>query len=281
MAFAEGATTNKEALAKAIIDLADAIARGDDKKFAGLIGPEEKTLLRSLTSSGDWKEETSRIEGVRILNIREGGDVAASVAIAADSGADSSLVSLLKVQLKMMPPEAKAELAKSLGHEPTEADTDKLIEMARNQLATLREGGTLPGMENISPEMMKMATEHLEKMITAYDESVAAKKAAAPADAASADSDTKFTVVFAVQEPGSAFAQSWVAVPLGEKWVFKASSGQLPASRVRASEFDVLFGGGGGDADKPADKPADDKPKDTTPAPVAPRGSKGGGSRGG
>lgn len=285
VAFADGASTNKEALAKAIIDLADSIARGDDKKFAGLIGAEDKSLLKTLTSSGEWKDGTAKIESVRVLNIREGGDVVASSggALSADVPSNSDILKGIKMQMEMSP-EVKQQILDRLGHEPTEADMALLIEITRENIAAAPEK-----LKDLPPEARAAAEAGLAMMEKQLDAIEAAQKnkdkAADPAPASSGDSDTKFTVVFAVQEPGAAFAQAWVAVPLGEKWVFKASSGQLPAARTRATEFDAMFGGSGGDApsaDKPAEKAeekADDKPKDESPAPSPGQKGKGGGGR--
>ncbi len=275
VAFSDGATTNQESLAKAIIDLADSIARGDDKKFAGMIGAEDKSLLKSLTSSGEWKDATAKIEGVRVLNIREGGDIVASAGGLTPAFSGSEMLDLLKKQIANMSPEQKKLFVDRYGHEPTDADLDKLIEMGKEAAEAMFDRN-----KDADPEKMEklkaLAAVNQQDMENAL---AALKKQAAPAEAApGGDSDTKFTVVFAVQEPGSAFAQAWVAVPLGEKWVFKASAGQLPAPRTRATEFDTMFGGGGdAPAVTPAEKPQD-TPKDETPAPV-PAGGKGGGGR--
>lgn len=60
-----------ESLARAVIELADAIARGDDKKFRGLVTPDAQTILDGLVTSGDWSESTKKIEAVRVVSMSE------------------------------------------------------------------------------------------------------------------------------------------------------------------------------------------------------------------
>lgn len=60
-----------ESLARAVIELADAIARGDDKKFRAMVTPDQQTILDGLVSSGEWADSTKKIEAVRVVSMSE------------------------------------------------------------------------------------------------------------------------------------------------------------------------------------------------------------------
>jgi hypothetical protein len=67
--FPQAAAPVDETLARAVISLADALARGDATKFGGMLGGDAKPLLDQLTSDGAWDESTAKIEAVRIVMI--------------------------------------------------------------------------------------------------------------------------------------------------------------------------------------------------------------------
>lgn len=56
-------------LAEAVIQLASALAKGDDKALAPLLAPGAKSVLESLTKSGDWARGTKGIEAVRVVSL--------------------------------------------------------------------------------------------------------------------------------------------------------------------------------------------------------------------
>lgn len=56
-------------LAEAVIQLASALAKGDEKALAPLLAPGAKSVLESLTKSGDWARGTKGIEAVRIVSL--------------------------------------------------------------------------------------------------------------------------------------------------------------------------------------------------------------------
>lgn len=60
-----------ESLAQAVIKFADALAKGDDAKFASMLAAESRGTLDKLTSSGGWDEAVKKIEGVRVSGLSE------------------------------------------------------------------------------------------------------------------------------------------------------------------------------------------------------------------
>jgi hypothetical protein len=67
--FPQAAAPVDESLARAVVSLADAIAKGDSSKLGNLLNANGKPLLDQLTSDGSWDEAVAKIEGVRIVNI--------------------------------------------------------------------------------------------------------------------------------------------------------------------------------------------------------------------
>lgn len=69
-----------EKLARAVIELADALARGDAKKFEALVDAPGKGVLAELQASGAWEESTGKkIEAVRVAKLSGGGDLVLAV----------------------------------------------------------------------------------------------------------------------------------------------------------------------------------------------------------
>jgi hypothetical protein len=56
-----------ESLARAIISLADAIAKGDADKLSPMLSNDAKLDLDALLSTGGWDEGTAKIEAVRVV----------------------------------------------------------------------------------------------------------------------------------------------------------------------------------------------------------------------
>ncbi len=82
-----------EGMARATIQLADALARGDAKKLESLLEGESKSVLSSLVASGGWDEGTKKIEAVRITLMSETGDGGGQVVTAIqEPGAAYALV---------------------------------------------------------------------------------------------------------------------------------------------------------------------------------------------
>jgi len=63
-----------ETAARAVISLANALAKGDASAMGALLVADAKADLNSLTGSGDWAEATGRIEGVRVVGLNNLGD---------------------------------------------------------------------------------------------------------------------------------------------------------------------------------------------------------------
>lgn len=261
LVFADSATTNKEGLAKAVIDLGDAIARGDEKKFSGMIDPMSREHLKRMVARGDWKEVTSKITQVRLVRLTPGADPAYSAA--SDPAAKGFSPEQIKLAFGMMlatlNDEAKTALKEKLGHDPTEADFDALMEQAEENWQKAKSEGKLP------PQVEQMAAS-IENAFKTWKESKEAKPAAAAPKGE--DIDGAFSLTFALQLPGEAHALAWVAVPMpNDKWTFKASGALQPPTQKRASDFDSLVGsGGGGATETPKEEPKAEEKHDEKPA---------------
>ena len=141
VAFAPGATTTKQPLAEAIIALADGLARGDDKKFSANIDPASRTQVKSLVAGGQWAEQTKKIESVRVVRIMDGAE-STPVEAAPALGGDIK-DAMFAMFMKSLPDEAKAEIAKELGHEPATGDLAKIIEIYKGKMDEMKARGVI------------------------------------------------------------------------------------------------------------------------------------------
>lgn len=238
VAFAPGASTNKQDLAEAIITVADSLARGDDKKFGAKIDPAARADLNRLVASGAWAETTKKIEAVRLVRLTEG----AEAATAETSSGSPDMKIFFEQAMKNAPQDIKDAIKADLGRDPTAADLPKVIEKGLELLNAKKDDGSITEEEKPALAMLERVNEELKK-------SAPAEKNDKPA----AGDGSKFTVSLAIQEPGSAYVQTWIAVELNGGWVFKASPVALPPNQRRASDFDAIFSTGG---DETAAEPA-------------------------
>lgn len=72
--FPNSVAPTSEELARAIIGLADAFARGDATALRPMLDPSGVSVLDELQASGAWDETTKRIEAIRITSLNAGDD---------------------------------------------------------------------------------------------------------------------------------------------------------------------------------------------------------------
>lgn len=207
--FASSVTLSEEqlGLAKAIIQLSDALARGDDKAMKPLLTRKGQAVLDELIGSGGWVEATKKIEAVRVVLVREGVDV---------SGVSKApRVAGIEEQLKSLPEEAR--------------------EMVRQQLATLTPDQLDATFETMSSHLKAagISDDDLTKMKDAMQDNMEAMQAA------KASHGSALGVLVAVQDPQGAYLLGWAAEQAGEQWVF-SNAPAMPEVRPRASLFDGI-----------------------------------------
>jgi hypothetical protein len=244
VAVAPGVKTTKEPLAEAIITLADGLARGDDKKFGGLIDPASRNQLKGMVASKAWQEQTKKIESVRVVRIIDGAESAMTES-AAPIGNDIK-EEMLKLFLQTLPDASKEELKTELGHEPTTADVEKIIEIVKGKLDSMIDTGVLTEAQ----------AKVLEERLSTFEKLKPKDEPKAEPKAESAGDSGAFTVTLAVQEPGVAYVLGWIAVEVNGQWTFKASSAAQQPNQRRASDFDVLFNTDSGGAPAESETPA-------------------------
>jgi hypothetical protein len=69
--FPQEAAPVDESLAKAVITLANAIVKGDSDAVRALLSGDAQVTLDGLVNSGEWDDATGKIEGARVLRIRD------------------------------------------------------------------------------------------------------------------------------------------------------------------------------------------------------------------
>ena len=71
--FPQEKAPGDDLVAKSVIDLASALAKGDAKAFGALLTGEAKDVLEQLQSGGQWDDSTSKIEAVRVVEVAAPG----------------------------------------------------------------------------------------------------------------------------------------------------------------------------------------------------------------
>jgi hypothetical protein len=69
--FPQKEAPTDETLARAVIDFADALAKGDSTKFGSMLTSGTRPFLDQLTGDGSWEEATSKIEAVRVITLTD------------------------------------------------------------------------------------------------------------------------------------------------------------------------------------------------------------------
>lgn len=267
VAVAPGIASNKEELVKAVIALADGLARGDDKKFGALIDPPSRAQLKGMVTAGQWAESTKKIEAVRVVRLMDGAEstpIDSGPAVGGDVKA-----AMFEAALKSLTPEQKEQLKKDLGHDPKVEDLELIASKLKEKFEEARDAGNLTDEQK---KQMELAERGLAMLAAPEGEKKEDKKE-------SSGDGSLFTVTLAVQEPGVAYVTSWIAVEVGGKWTFKASRAEQQGNRRRASDFDAIYN----TASSPEGEPAPEAPPagETPGAPGVDGGSSSGGGKGG
>jgi|GEM_PF-1622245 len=69
--FAQDLAPSDPSVAKAIVSAADALAKGSDSALRAMLAPDAQSTLDGLVNSGDWETSTKRIEGVRVIAVKQ------------------------------------------------------------------------------------------------------------------------------------------------------------------------------------------------------------------
>ncbi len=72
--FPQVAAPVDESLARAVIKLAEALAKGDTAAVGPMLDPSARGILERLSGTGQWQDATARIQAVRVVNIINLGD---------------------------------------------------------------------------------------------------------------------------------------------------------------------------------------------------------------
>lgn len=69
VSFPESSAPYSESLARAVITLADALAKGDATAMRARLAPDDQQVLDTLVGSGEWEESVAKIKGVRVVSL--------------------------------------------------------------------------------------------------------------------------------------------------------------------------------------------------------------------
>jgi hypothetical protein len=221
-------TEDKVDLGKAVIHLADAFARGDNKALKPMLTRRAQSLLDDLTASGGWEEATKPIEAVRIVFMQDGVELGGVGTAAESSGEAAARVSAKVMELmKGLPPEQMAAIQKAM--------TGMMAGMDPAQLA--KDPAKLAELQTKLSEAAKAAGIS-EELIGKLGELGTEVTASAPtADAGASASTTGTGILLAIQDSKGAYVLGWAAEKAGDTWVFTnaPATGEI---RPRASLWD-------------------------------------------
>jgi hypothetical protein len=210
-----------ESFARAIIEFADAFAKGDDGKVQGLLDAGANNLLGTLVETGEWEASTKPIEAVRIVYA---GSYDASMAMSSgaalagfDMGSMSQMVDQLKEAISAGAGTGALDVLEASGQIPAE------------QLAVMRE------------QMEKMQGKSAEEI---GEEIKAAFAALSGGGAEGGAGDLGGAVptrgmLLAIQDPRGAYLLGWGASQVGDTWRF-TNAPAANGDRTRASAWDGI-----------------------------------------
>lgn len=239
--FAPGlvVTEDQLELGKAVIRLADALAKGDDAALGTMLTRKAQAVLGELKATGAWDEETKKIEAVRVILVSGGMDlsgVGKSVSSDPSAAFTAALAALPEAQRDALKPVFDAL--------PKDAALAEALKSALpSAVETLKAAG-------VSQEAIDEMTKQLDGLT----------------GAAAQGSGNSTGVLLAIQESSGAYLLAWGAENVDGKWVF-ANAPSSPDVRTRASAFDGIGQEGFREvtlasaiAEAPVKKPATDAP---------------------
>jgi len=263
-------------LARAAVELADAIATGDESRLQALLTPSAQATLDQLTLTGEWYDATGAIEQVRIVfvsgeqappgigsfDISAGIEEMQSSLESQFSGMTERIMQMARQQADQQVeflnkhPDLKERTAKLFGL-PADFTADDLVAA----MESMGEEGEQPLTADQEREAMALAQETMERMTAEMGEeamaammeeamaeaSKAAEEMMAAAQEASssavASSGAAGSVVLAIQQPGESYLMGWGAIEVGAGgWIFTGAP-TMPETRARAAMWDGIGGG--------------------------------------
>lgn len=221
--FAADVSTFDETFARSIIDLADAIARGDDEKLRDLLDTGATGHLVSLVDTGEWSEATEPIEAVRIVYAGPyEGSMSLAGAAAGMGQAMSQMMEVIKQGLEAGGGEGIfEEIAKQMGDQIS----PEQIEEARKKYLEMANLKPEEFVAKLQEEMAKVTADMPD--MPAIDPSIMSGAAATHG------------VLVAVQDSRGAYLLGWGASSTGEKWVF-SNAPAAQGDRPRAAAWDGI-----------------------------------------
>lgn len=214
--FRPNLTVTDEALATAVITLADSIARGDAAKFKNVASPAAQKVQAALESSGAWEAASKSVEAVRVVyvgpmpeNAMNAGEMNAALD-AVRSGPQALVDDLMRALSRGMSPEQRAAF---------------ITDMERR--AKL--------------EVERLTAQGRTKEIDAYANaiSVLASLRGTQAQGVFKAGTHRNAIVLVVQEPGAAYLMGFGGMRDNDKWRFDPVA-TLSETRFRAAEFDPI-----------------------------------------
>jgi uncharacterized protein YidB (DUF937 family) len=212
-----------ESFARAIIDLADAIARGDDSKLQRVLDARAGAHLVSLVDEGAWADSTQAIEAVRIVyaGSYDGGAIAGGMA-GGVSGAMSQMLEIIRQGLDAGGGEGIFEY---ISRQMAGQISPEQIEEARRKYEQFSSLKPDEFVQKLQEEMTKIAG--------------AMPDMPAPDLSAMAGGTATHGVLIALQDARGAYLLGWGATNTGDGWVF-SNAPAAEGERPRASAWDGI-----------------------------------------
>jgi len=185
-------------LAEGAIRLADAIARGDEQALREQLDDRAEAVLDELVAGGQWYEDTSSVEAVRIVYVS--GAAGQSASEAADrTPADEA--ETLEEQMDALIDEAVQAAEDAYDTEIPEAQVEWIRSMMRQQMQQVEDA------EALSPEMLDQVREIMLARINQQTQSAGSSFNAHATLGNPADMQAD--IVLAVQDDAGAYLLGW------------------------------------------------------------------------
>lgn len=242
-------------LARAVISMADAVAKGNADTLRPMLTRNAQALLDDLQDKGEWEDATGKIEAVRVVYLGPAPAILNMASIASNMDQMQDMMATMMPKIMAL----GAAMEQVLAGIPPEAQ--EAIRAKAQEIQAVGQGvkpGTSPEqMTSQAREAMDVMIRELEaagaapdavaNLRSTFEEFIKAMPAMPEAVADGGGSGGASTaVILAIQDPAGSYLLGWTADQAFDKWVFT----NAPTSRdvrARASAWDGIGEAGFGE----------------------------------
>lgn len=246
--FPEAVAPTDEWAARAVIQFADGLARGDAEMLRPMMDANAREILEMLEASGQWEDATKRIEAVRVVELRP-----AAIDLTVRRSSSDRLATMSNLTADQFIAFAEAQ-AKARGADFGDAEREVIRQRwdSPEFKAGLKDAADqIKAMENADPRFAAAMAE-LQK----------SNEPTPPADDSGDGSNRGYALRLAIQEPGRSYVSDWYLKDTGGVVVFLVNPDSPSGTRPRATDWES--------AGAPLPPPEEEAPAESPPAEASP-----------